>query len=183
MFKNFKKFFHIKQFKNPFFKFSDNLALDFIKIYDGKTFDNGLFRVIKYEDVDKWKEILGATFIELQNDILPFAYDWLGRFFISIMQNGNDIIYLADIGADELLEIPCGFLEFIEEEIPENANACLAIDFFEEWLDNNRYEIPYKKCVGYKTPLFIGGDDDLDNLELMDLEVYWITLSEFKTKL
>ncbi len=32
---------------------------------------------------------------------------------------------------------------------------------------------PVGICVGYKKPLFLGGSDTTDNLELAKLEVYW----------
>ena len=28
-------------------------------------------------------------------------------------------------------------------------------------------------CVGYRIPLFLGGDDSLENMEVSDMEVYW----------
>ncbi len=29
------------------------------------------------------------------------------------------------------------------------------------------------ECVGYRKPLFLGGQDVIDNLEISDMEVYW----------
>jgi Domain of unknown function (DUF1851) len=29
------------------------------------------------------------------------------------------------------------------------------------------------QCTGYKVPLFLGGKDPAENLEVIDLEVYW----------
>jgi len=29
------------------------------------------------------------------------------------------------------------------------------------------------QCVGYITPLFLGGQDEFENFEISDLEVYW----------
>jgi Domain of unknown function (DUF1851) len=29
------------------------------------------------------------------------------------------------------------------------------------------------QCVGYQVPLFLGGKDSLENLEITDLDVYW----------
>jgi hypothetical protein len=30
-----------------------------------------------------------------------------------------------------------------------------------------------RQCVGYKIPLFLGGEDGPDNFEISDLDVYW----------
>ncbi|MBQ6554892.1 MAG: DUF1851 domain-containing protein, partial [Firmicutes bacterium] len=35
----------------------------------------------------------------------------------------------------------------------------------------------------YKVPLFLGGEDDIPNLELCDMEVYWGILSQLKSKI
>lgn len=31
----------------------------------------------------------------------------------------------------------------------------------------------FTQCVGYKRPLFLGGKDAVENLELSEVEVYW----------
>lgn len=33
--------------------------------------------------------------------------------------------------------------------------------------------LKYNECAGYKIPLFLNGDDIVDNLEVSDMEVYW----------
>ncbi len=43
--------------------------------------------------------------------------------------------------------------------------------------------IPLDKCAGYKIPLFIGGNDTVDNLELSDIYVYWEICSQLKNKI
>lgn len=44
----------------------------------------------------------------------------------------------------------------------------------EEWFEaNNNFVLPINKCVGYKVPLFLNGEDDIENLEVSDMEVYW----------
>jgi hypothetical protein len=29
------------------------------------------------------------------------------------------------------------------------------------------------ECIGYRVPLFLGGSDTVENLEKVDLDVYW----------
>ena len=53
-------------------------------------------------------------------------------------------------------------------------DACLASEFFNEWFEaNGNFVLPHNKCVGYKVPLFLNGEDDIENLEVSDMEVYW----------
>jgi hypothetical protein len=55
------------------------------------------------------------------------------------------------------------------------ADAALATEFFEAWSAANAVSMPLgpDQCVGYKVPLFLGGQDVVENLELTDLDVYW----------
>ncbi len=48
------------------------------------------------------------------------------------------------------------------------------LSFFNEWFEaNGNFVLPHNKCVGYKVPLFLNGEDDIENLEVSDMEVYW----------
>ena len=65
------------------------------------------------------------------------------------------------------------FTDFHNVEIPEYHDACLASEFFSEWYEENGHNtLPYDKCVGYKVPLFLNGNDELNNLEVSDMEVF-----------
>ena len=39
-----------------------------------------------------------------------------------------------------------------------------------------------EECVGYKTPLFLGGKDVMDNLEILNLDVYWTLTAQLIRK-
>lgn len=43
-------------------------------------------------------------------------------------------------------------------------------------------DIPHDKCVGYKVPLFLNGEDNISNLELSDIEVYWGIMGQMIAK-
>lgn len=59
-------------------------------------------------------------------------------------------------------------------EIAEFSDDCLAAGFFSEWYEaSGHYELLHSQCAGYKVPLFLNGQDTLDNLEVSDMEVYW----------
>ena len=46
---------------------------------------------------------------------------------------------------------------------------------FGDWARGNETALPLRhdQCVGYKVPLILGGRDEVDNLEVTDMEVYW----------
>jgi len=63
-------------------------------------------------------------------------------------------------------------VNFHDSEIPQYHDACLASEFFNEWFEaNGNFVLPHNKCVGYKVPLFLNGEDDIENLEASDMEV------------
>jgi type VI secretion system (T6SS) immunity protein Tdi1 len=85
-------------------------------------------------------------------------------------------------GTGEALEIPSNIQTFHDGELIECADAALAIDFHQRWLANGGAEPAYAQCVGYRKPLFLGGTDELENLELSDLDVYWHLMGQLIAK-
>jgi hypothetical protein len=51
----------------------------------------------------------------------------------------------------------------------------LAARFFAAWAHANPGQVPLDsgECAGYQVPPFLGGKDTIDNLEVINLEVYW----------
>ena len=192
MFQRFKDFFNVEDiFKNT--PYDVELTLDvpedvkeFLYKYEGMTFGEGLYRIHKLEEIEKWNKIVTDVYTEFQGWVHCFGYDWLGRQFainFKSTSNNRPLILMFEPGTADVLEIPCNFVDFHEEEITEYHDACLASSFFKQWVtevDNNALES--SKCVGYKIPLFLGGEDNISNLELSDMEVYWSIYSELITK-
>ena len=144
----------------------------FLKTFAGYTFRNGMYRIHRLEDLPKWTNIVEEAFPRYRGSILVFGYDWLGRQFAENSRTGK--ILMFEPGTGEVLSVPADFIAFHDEEIAEYSEDSLASEFFAEWFSSeNGCEIPHDKCVGYKVPLFRNGRDDLSNLELSDLEVYW----------
>lgn len=144
----------------------------FLKTFSGTTFKNGLYRIHALNDLQKWTKIVEEAFPGYSGNILVFGYDWLGRQFAVNRKTGK--ILLFEPGTGEVLSIPADFILFHDEEIADYSEDSLASGFFEEWYGSEAgCDIPHDKCVGYKVPLFLNGSDDLSNLEMSDMEVYW----------
>jgi hypothetical protein len=151
-------------------------AVTFMKEFQGQTFKEGLYRVHKASELDKWNHIVYEAFPFYSNKIFCFSYDWLGRHFaldFTRMSEGEPMILMLEPGTGEALAIPSTFLSFHEEELVEYPDAALANDFFNEWKKENSKPVDHSNCVGYKVPLFLGGEDEISNLEVSDMEVYW----------
>lgn len=151
---------------------------EFVAEFAGATFAGGLYRV---HDRRTGQQALGAAaeaFPEFTSRFHPFAYDWLGRQFgvdFGRMEEGRPLVLLLEPGTGEALEVPATFASFHEEELVNYADAALATTFFDAWAAVNRAAMPLKRdlCVGYRVPLFLGGRDEVDNMEISDFQVYW----------
>ena len=81
----------------------------------------------------------------------------------------------VDILIVETVEIACtdiAFETFLNEEIPSNPDNAVLLAGYRDWLANHD-PAGRMQCAGYKVPLFLGGEDNSDNMELIDMEVYW----------
>ncbi len=151
----------------------------------GKTFSNGLYRVVRGDRIRQATAAIEEAFPEYRGKIVAFGYDWLGRHFVldyRRVENNEPHILMLEIGAGEAMQIPVGIGEFHQREIVEYADAALAREFFTQWRKLNPTDIVYQQCVGYKVPLFLGGRDTLDNLELSELQVYVSICAQLRSK-
>lgn len=177
MFKNFLSYFN----ENLDLTYSDNPFRDFVLQLGGKTFGNGLFRSFSKENLEAWTGNVNEAYPEFEGKFILFGYDWLGRCFgIDLRKKSRGNVLMFEIGAAEIFEIPCSFLEFLNEEIPEYSDECLAEEYFHQWTESSGKTLEYGRCAGYRIPLFLGGEDALDNLEDSDMDVYWSVLTQVK---
>lgn len=151
----------------------------------GRTFEGGLYRVFTGHDITRSTRRMENVFPDYRGRITAFACDWLGRHFVvdnSTMQGGEPCILLMEPGAGEVMEIPLSIVPFHNEELPACADDALARPFYLSWRAGHTAEVTAEQCVGYRVPLFLGGKDDVDNLEVSDLEVYCHLCAELAAK-
>jgi len=82
-------------------------------------------------------------------------------------------VLLFELGFGDALNVPTNFSTFHDSELIEDKEAALAYSVFQQWLSKGSPAPRRDQCVGYRIPLFLGGKDDLENLEVTDMEVYW----------
>lgn len=148
----------------------------FMSTFGGASFNGGAYRVIKHSDVDLWRTRVESAFPDFASRISCFGFDWLGRVFALDAQRfeqGSFGVVMFEPGTGEALEIPCNLVSFHNDELIEFREEALAISFFTQWIAAGGSRPPYDRCIGYKRPLFLGGNDIVDNLEESDLDVYW----------
>jgi len=164
----------------------DCAASEYLAKYAGKSLCNGLYRVMEPADVERWGRKLGKTFPSFAGAITAFAVDWLGRVFALDSRrevNGKPGVTIFEPGTGHALEVPCDIESFHNEELVEFRDAALAETFFNDWARAGGLAPAYSQCVGYKQPLFLGGGDTVENLELIDIDVYWMISAQLILKL
>ena len=149
---------------------------DFMTAHGGTTFDQGLYRVHAAQDIVRWTANVEVAFPGFAQRLVCFGYDWLGRHFALDQQrlhNDQLLVLLLEPGTGEALEVPVTFGAFHDEELVGYRNDALASEFHGQWLASGGAQPEHHQCVGYTVPLFLGGSDEVSNLELSDLDVYW----------
>ena len=142
----------------------------------GRTFADGLYRVHSRTSASASDALVADAFPELSGRLACFGHDWLGRQFATDTARGTSddpAVMLLEPGTGEALEVPVPFSRFHDEELVDFTEEALALSFFQEWLRSGGVAPTPSQCVGYERPLFLGGEDTVDNLELVDLDVYW----------
>ena len=144
--------------------------------FGGASFNGGLYRVLRASDFRRWQERIAIAFPGYEDQVACFGYDWMGTAFAldsSRKVGGRPAVAMFDLGAGEVLEIPSNLDTFHDHELVYSSSAALETELYGEWLSAGGAPPSYSQCVGYQVPLFLGGADEVGNLELPDLDVYW----------
>ena len=159
--------------------------IELLRVYGGNSFDNGLYRVIRADEVLHWSELIGRAFPAFNERITCFSMDWLGRVFaVDVARTVEERpgVVMFEPGTGEALEIPCNLESFHESELIEYRDAALAEAFHRQWLAGGGSSPGRDQCIGYKKLLFLGGEDKISNLEVSDLDVYWTIAAQLIRK-
>lgn len=154
---------------------------EFFPEFSGRSFNNGLYRTHSVGAIQEWNDIVCIAFPEFSNQIMCFGYDWLGRQFALDLRRGKSSepsVLMFEPGTGYALDIEVNFVEFHESEVEVQKDACLAVRFYNEWLNAGNEPLSHDTCAGYIVPLFLSGKDTIENLELSDMEVYWVVLGQ-----
>ena len=160
------KLFEIK--KIPF-KYSE-LLLDI----GGYSFNNGLYTIHTLESSLKWAELLSTYFPGYKNEILPFAFDWLGRQYC-VARKGYEGIYVFDPVDLEDYFLAQNLIDYHNITLIDDSDILDAIYFKEALQTLGLVGLNSGQCLGYKLPLFLNGKADSSNYEIIDVEIYWDT--------
>lgn len=156
---------------------SDDLFVDLLlKSFSGKSFNQGLYRIVSAGALRRWNQRASAAFPSFAGRLTCFGVDWLGRVFAldsSRQIEGESGVVLLEPGTGEALQIPCNVRSFHEIELVSYREEALAESFYKAWRATGASGPSSNECIGYKRPLFLGGSDTVENLEVIGIDVYW----------
>ena len=142
----------------------------------GQMIGDGLLYFFTQADGPNAQQFLVDAFPEFSGNAVPFARDWLGRVFaVNRMgiPEGTARLFLVEPGAAEVFEIDENFENFLNVALVNEPDTYLESDLWEVWRSSGGGAPNIDQCVGFKTPLFLGGSGEIGNLELSDLQIYW----------
>ena len=169
---NFKEFSGIENpvvpQKNVPFKFTE-LLLE----CGGKPYESGLYTIHSFQNSVKWTQHLYRYFEKYKGGIISFAHDWMGRQYC-VSLGASECIYMFDPATQEDFYFEENLFDFHNVTLSNTKVENLASEFFQRTLEYLQVDnVDHFSCLGFKTPLFLNGKDELNNYKLIDLEVYW----------
>ena len=150
--------------------------VQFFDQFGGASFRGGVYRVIHPADLSDWQDRIHLAYPEFEGRIVCFGFDWLGSVFaldIKRAEDGQAGVVMFEPGTGEALDIPSNLQSFHDAGLIEFGEAALAISFHEKWLAAGGAMPRYDQCIGYRRPVFLSGADEVENLEVSDIDVYW----------
>jgi hypothetical protein len=147
--------------------------------FGGLSFNSGMYRILEIDEVEKWSSILLGAYNDFTGEIIPFGYDWLGRFFCVWKDEqscGKPEIVLFCPFSNEVLEIPFNVIAFHEKLLIENEYAEVLLELKLNELYTHQHQtdkLSRGQCMGLQVPMFLNGKLAIENLKLMNLGVYW----------
>lgn len=145
---------------------------------------NGLYTIIDRTEAAMLTGLAESVFPTAAGKITVYAVDWMGRLFATTTGTG----YLDSTGAATItcfdLAEPSAFATDTNFDDFHNLTAIdmiadlFNLEQFTQWTAVNAPPNDGTSCIGYKIPLFLGGQDALENMAKTDRSVYLHILSE-----
>ena len=147
------------------------------------TFDGGLYRIHDLSTTKHASKLVADAFPEMSFVPLCFGFDWLGRQFAidereSAKPDAEIVLFVP--GTGDALDIPLPFNRFHDEALIEFAEDALAVSYYADWRATGQPDLLFDQCAGFNVPLFLGGEDEVTNLEVTDIDVYWSLMGQLR---
>ena len=150
----------------------------------GTVFGDGLVRVHSEGSARRVNPLIAEAFPDFPEQFQAIAQDWTGRQFAVGSRPGARYygkLLLFEPASGEAFEIDADISALFNSEMISDPVTYLAADLFEDWRRAGGSLGGPNECVGFRVPLFLGGDGVVENLEVVDLEVYWSLFGQLRS--
>lgn len=160
----------------PDYNIKDPDLKELLNRFGGCSFNGGLYRIIHPQEMEQWNDRVNASFPTFHGLFSCFGYTWDGDAFALYDReemNGKPSVLLFEISSGRALGIPDNLETFHNTTLVNDPDPPLNVEFYEYWKESGGKPPKYDECVGFRIPLFLGGSDDYENMEISDIDVYW----------
>lgn len=148
--------------------------------YCGASFNSGLLRFHDAASAPALRDFVFQAFPEL-TDIDPeadlLAFDWMGRQFMTAQIAGQDEVFIlmADLasGSVEPMIPVAGFSQLLRQD---DIKPFFDGDLYDAWrnaVGRPDAQLGFTDCVDFARPLYLGGEESVENLYFMPLMQAW----------
>jgi hypothetical protein len=146
------------------------------------VYNNGVYTIVSRDEASALLALVESVFEGMAGKIDIFAVDWMGRIFATdattLDATGLNIVTCFDLAEPNGFYTDANFDDFHNKVAVDRQESLFNMDQYEEWIKGNASPSDGVSCVGYKIPLFLGGEDAVENQELSDRSVYLHILAE-----
>jgi len=158
--------------------------------YCGRSFNEGVLRFHNAATAPNFRQMCFEAFptlsqIDPKADVLAFG--WNGKQYLTAKVSGNKdiMILVADIGTGTLETLaPVATLAAVLKM--DNMGDFFDAPLYDEWrklVGRPHDGLAFTDCVEYTQPLWLGGEDELTNMQLIDMDVSWTIGSQLLSQI
>jgi hypothetical protein len=180
MFEQFVGVFPVDEFSRSDLDMRDAAtAEEVVAASGGASFGRGIYRVHSAESSHRIAAAVSRAYPHA-GPLTCFGYDWLGRQYATLTTASTPEVIMLEPGTGEMYFTKSKLTTFHDGELLVDEGAVLEPEYFQDWLESaeGQTSLAVGQCVGYRVPLFLGGQDEVVNLEISDLDVYWHIVSQ-----
>lgn len=183
---NYSRFLSAYRLRNPLPGdppvLNDPLAANGVLSLQLGVYNDGTYTLLPWAEAASLTELASLVFPIAAGKFTVFGVDWMGRLFATdtteLDQGGSATVVCFDLAEPSSFTTDANFDDFHNHVAVERMNELLNMNQYREWIESRPPPSDGKQCVGYKVPLFLGGEDAVSNMDLSDRAVYLKLLAE-----
>ncbi len=147
-----------------------------LALVGGRSFNLGAFRTFSTESSKDWNDVISDAFPAYKGIIRCIGFGWDGQVIAEVLRDREDIergVAIFNPNTAETLNAPVSIVDFMNDMIGDDEEDVLEAGLYLTWLKADKTPVQIDECVGYDVPMFVGGDQSMENMNVIDFEVYW----------